>query len=48
VVTLDNERSLAVARRLGFTLDGTLRQAALRGAGRVDQCVLTLLRTDVR
>jgi ribosomal-protein-serine acetyltransferase len=45
--TVDNVRSQAVARRLGCTLDGTLRQASLHGATRVDQCVFTLLRDDV-
>jgi ribosomal-protein-serine acetyltransferase len=43
---VDNLRSQAVARRLGCTLDGTLRRASLRGAARVDQCVFTLLRDD--
>jgi ribosomal-protein-serine acetyltransferase len=45
-VAADNVRSQAVARRLGCTLDGTLRQGMLRGSGRVDLCVFTLLRTD--
>ena len=45
--TADNLRSQAVARRLGCTLDGTLRKASVRGATRVDECVFTLLREDL-
>ena len=45
--TADNLRSRAVARRLGCTLDGTLRKASMRGTTRVDQCVFTLLREDL-
>ena len=43
----DNERSAAVARRLGMTLDGTLRGAWLNGGVFHDKQVWGLLRADL-
>ncbi len=43
----DNRPSRAVAERLGFTLEGTLRQAYLIDGVRHDLCVYARLATDV-
>ncbi|RKS93502.1 RimJ/RimL family protein N-acetyltransferase [Microbacterium sp. AG790] len=43
----DNERSAAVARRLGMTLDGTLRGAWLNGGVFHDKQVWALVRGDL-
>lgn len=43
----DNERSAAVARRLGMTLDGTLRGAWLNGGVFHDKQVWALVREDL-
>lgn len=43
----DNERSAAVARRLGMTLDGTLRGAWLNGGVFHDKQVWALLRDEL-
>lgn len=42
-----NERSIAVAERTGFTLEGQLRSAGITHDGRVDLLVFSLLMTDV-
>jgi ribosomal-protein-serine acetyltransferase len=43
----DNERSAAVARRLGMTLDGTLRGAWLNGGVFHDKQVWALVRAEL-
>lgn len=43
----DNDRSAAVARRLGMTLDGTLRGAWLNGGRFHDKQVWALVRADL-
>ena len=42
----DNERSVAVARRLGMSLDGTLRQAFPTPTGRADLQIWAVLRYE--
>ncbi|MFF5213230.1 GNAT family N-acetyltransferase [Streptosporangium sp. NPDC000396] len=44
----DNVRSINVAKRLGMTLDGTLRQAFLSGDRRVDLAVWSVLADEWR
>ena len=41
-----NARSAAIAKRLGFTLDGTLREAQLVGGRYHDLLVYGMLRQD--
>lgn len=43
----DNERSIAVAKRLGMTFEGTLRQSWPVGGVRHDKAVWSLLATEV-
>lgn len=43
----DNEASLRSLERAGFTREGTRRNVAQAGRGRVDQAIFSLLRADV-
>jgi len=45
-VAVGNERSRRVPERLGFRLDGVIRQAERLSTGHVDQAVYTYLRWD--
>jgi RimJ/RimL family protein N-acetyltransferase len=45
-VKADNEAPLRVCKRLGFSLEGTLREHRLRNGVWVDLCVLGLLRSE--
>ena len=42
----ENFRSIAVAERLGFTLEGVIRQAELKKGGFADNCLYSLLYSD--